>query len=81
MSDSAILDTQENEDAAFDLFEKALEAESNLDRWAALDYLRQANEQAPSNPEIAFKFAYHLDLVGEDEEALRLYEVAAGASP
>jgi DNA-directed RNA polymerase subunit alpha len=81
MSDSAILDTQENEDAAFDLFEKALEAENNLDRWTAIELLRQANEQSPSNPEIAFKLAYHLDLVGEDEEALRLYEVAAAASP
>ena len=48
MSDSAILDTQKNEEAALDLFEKALEAEANLDRWTAIEFLRQANEALPA---------------------------------
>lgn len=81
MSDSAILDTQENSEAANKLFAQALEAEAALDRWTAIELLQQAHDQAPHNPQIAFKLAYHLDLVGEEEESLRLYEVAASTSP
>ena len=44
------------------------------DRWAAIDHLEAAFDANPEDAEICFKLAYHLDLVGEEDEALHLYE-------
>ncbi|MEE2906233.1 MAG: DNA-directed RNA polymerase subunit alpha C-terminal domain-containing protein [Planctomycetota bacterium] len=45
--------------------------ESDGNRWAAIEALRSA---APTNDEAAFRLAFHLDLVGEESEAVSLYE-------
>ncbi len=67
---------QQVPDAAKKAFRQGLEAERKLDRWQAIEAFRGAREQAPEDPAVCFKLAYHLDLVGEEEEALRLYQQA-----
>lgn len=58
-------------------------AEKQSDRWAALAALNKARDAAPDDPTVCFRLAYHLDLVGEQDEALSLLEqaVAEGAAP
>ena len=53
--------------------EAALQHEANGDRPAAIDELRKAIQKG-DDPEYQFKLAYFLDLVGEEEEAVALYE-------
>lgn len=57
------------------------EAEARLDRWSAIREYEQAFESAPAHREICFRLAYHLDLVGEEDEALHLYEQACSGAP
>jgi len=59
---------------ARELFEQARQAEESLDRWQAIELYEQAFELSPEDEEICFRLAYNLDLVGEDQEALHLYE-------
>ncbi len=54
-------------------YRTALELEAAGDRPAAVDELRKAI-QWDNNPEHHFKLAYFLDLVGEEDEAVALYE-------
>lgn len=54
-------------------YEAALAAEANGQREAAIDELRQAMQRG-DNPEHQFKLAYLLDLVGEEDEAVAVYE-------
>ena len=54
-------------------YEAALAAEANGQRDAAIDELRQAMQRG-DNPEHQFKLAYLLDLVGEEDEAVAVYE-------
>ncbi len=54
----------------------ALEAESNGDRLGAIEAYEAAYAADPDNPETCFRLAYNLDLVGEEDEALHLYEQA-----
>jgi DNA-directed RNA polymerase subunit alpha len=49
-------------------------AEQAGDRWAAIAELKKAVSADPENPHVLFKLAYHLDLVGEEEEAIAAYE-------
>ncbi len=72
--------TQPNPAAAAALLAKARAAEAQLDRWTAIELLRQAFENNPGDPQICFRLAYNLDLVGEDEQALSLYEQACAGS-
>ncbi len=54
-------------------YEAALAAEADGQREAAIDELRQAMQRG-DNPEHQFKLAYLLDLVGEEDEAVAVYE-------
>ncbi|MCZ6612814.1 MAG: tetratricopeptide repeat protein [Planctomycetota bacterium] len=54
-------------------YQAALAAEANGQREAAIDELRQAMQRG-DNPEHQFKLAYLLDLVGEEDEAVAVYE-------
>ncbi|MCZ6446503.1 MAG: tetratricopeptide repeat protein [Planctomycetota bacterium] len=54
-------------------YQTALAAEANGQREAAIDELRQAMQRG-DNPEHQFKLAYLLDLVGEEDEAVAVYE-------
>ncbi len=54
-------------------YQAALAAEANGQRDAAIDELRQAMQRG-DNPEHQFKLAYLLDLVGEEDEAVAVYE-------
>ena len=54
-------------------YEAALEHEQNGFRVGAIEELRQAVAQG-SSPEHKFRLAYLLDLVGEEREAVSLYE-------
>lgn len=59
--------------AAESHYKAALEAEANADRPAAIDQLRKAVKMGDS-PNYEFKLAYFLDLVGEEDEAVSVYE-------
>lgn len=54
-------------------YQAALAAEANGQREVAIDELRQAMQRG-DNPEHQFKLAYLLDLVGEEDEAVAVYE-------
>lgn len=57
-------------------YEAGLEAEARLDRTAAIEAFRQATD-LHDDATYMFKLAYHLDLVGEESEALAIYEEVA----
>lgn len=65
-----------NLEIAEQLLSEAREAERAGDRWKAIELYEQAFEMDPDHEEICFHLAYHLDLVGEESEALHLYEQA-----
>ena len=52
------------------------QAIANGDRISAIKSFQAAYTVDPDNPEVCFKLAYELDLVGEEDEALHLYEQA-----
>lgn len=56
--------------------DQAQKAEENGDRRAAIEALEAAYAADPDNPNTCFRLAYMLDLVGEEEEAMHLYEQA-----
>lgn len=53
---------------------EAKKAEAAGERTLAMAELRKALAADPDHSEALFKLAYHLDLVGEEDEALALYE-------
>ncbi|MBC8309800.1 MAG: DNA-directed RNA polymerase subunit alpha [Planctomycetes bacterium] len=59
-------------------YEAAIEHEKNGFRIGAIEELRQAVAHG-TNPEHKFKLAYLLDLVGEESEAISLYEELTSA--
>ena len=62
--------------------EAAKEALENGNRVQAIEELRQASQLDENNERYLFKLAYVLDLVGEDEEAIAIYEeLANGEQP
>lgn len=65
-----------NLEIAEQLFSEGREAEEAGDRWKAIELYEQAFESDPDHEEICFRLAYLLDLVGEESEALHLYEQA-----
>jgi len=69
-------DESRNLEIAEQLLAEGREAEAAGDRWKAIELYEQAFEMDPDDEEICFHLAYHLDLVGEDSEALHLYEQA-----
>jgi DNA-directed RNA polymerase subunit alpha len=74
-------DESQNLQLALSELEASRKAEADGDRWAAIEHLEKAFENAPSHEEICFRLAYHLDLVGESDEALHLYEQACAEGP
>lgn len=60
-------------EAAREQFEKGDTLEAEGERVEAIEAYRKAN-QLESKPEYAFRLAYILDLVGEEDEAISLYE-------
>lgn len=52
----------------------ATTAEAEGDRELAIHELRQAVAADPGNNDLAFRLAFQLDLVGEEDEAVELYE-------
>lgn len=68
--------TEERQDTAEStrLLEAGRLAEKNGNRWEALEHYENAFEADPENPQVCFQLAYLLDLVGEEDEALHLYE-------
>ncbi|MEM1071919.1 MAG: DNA-directed RNA polymerase subunit alpha C-terminal domain-containing protein [Planctomycetota bacterium] len=52
----------------------ATAAQAAGDRQQAIEELRRAVAADPSSNDLAFRLAYALDLVGEEDEAIRLYE-------
>lgn len=52
-------------------------AETAGDRLAAIEAYEAAFAADPDSPETCFRLAYNLDLVGEEDEALHLYEQCA----
>ena len=62
-------------------YRAGLEEEANGDRPAAIEELRRAS-RLDRSPQYVFKLAYLLDLVGEEEEAVALYEqLCSSAQP
>jgi DNA-directed RNA polymerase subunit alpha len=58
-----------------------LEAEQQMNRWSAIENYEKAFQHAPEDDEVCFRLAYNLDLVGEDSEALHLYEQCCEHAP
>ncbi len=61
--------------------ETARLAEEQLDRWTAIVEYRKAFLHANNDENICFRLAYNLDLVGEEDEALSLYEQCCESGP
>ncbi len=75
-SKSVLLDDRDIRDTATaeKYLAAAQEAEKNGDRVSAIKSYEAAYTADPDHPEVCFRLAYHLDLVGEENEALHLYE-------
>lgn len=73
---TVILDDQEVRDteAAERHLEVGLKADQAGDRLAAIEAYEAAYSADPDHPAVCFHLAYSLDLVGEEDEALHLYE-------
>jgi len=67
--------------AAKKLFDQGRAAEEKGERLEAIAFYEQAFEAAPDDEAICFRLAYNLDLVGEEDEALHLYEQACADAP
>jgi DNA-directed RNA polymerase subunit alpha len=63
-------------DAARKHYSRGRDAETKLDRWTAIEAFRQALTLNPEDCDTCFRLGYNLDLVGEELEALSLYERA-----
>ena len=60
--------------AAAELIEQGWQRAADNDRWGAIESYRAAVAADPSNNEAVFRLAFQLDLVGEEDEAIALYE-------
>lgn len=79
LESTAVMENQEirDEATADKYFDAAVDAEKKGDRVGAIEALEAAFAADPDNPEICFRLAYLLDLVGEEDEAIHLYEQCA----
>lgn len=64
-------------DTASRYFQQGFDAEQQGNRLGAIDAYEAAFVADPDDPKICFRLAYNLDLVGEEDEALHLYEQCA----
>jgi DNA-directed RNA polymerase subunit alpha len=67
--------------AARERYKAGLEATASGDRDAAIAAFSDAWNLDDGNPEYGFKLAYHLDLAGEEDQALSLYEQLSTFNP
>lgn len=84
MSDMNVLDTHEIRDieTANKHLDAGKQAEIDGNRWKAIEEYEAAFMADPDSSEVCFRLAYLLDLVGEEDEALHLYEqVSQMSSP
>lgn len=54
---------------------------SQGDRWGAIEEYRKAVRADPNSDDALFRLAYELDLVGEEDEAISIYERLAQHTP
>lgn len=82
LESTAVMENQEirDEATADKYFDVAVDAEKQGDRVGAIEALEAAFAADPDNPNICFRLAYLLDLVGEEDEAIHLYEQCAQRS-
>jgi DNA-directed RNA polymerase subunit alpha len=82
-SSHAILDDAEIRDEATSkkYYDQAVKAEDAGDRYKAIEAYEAAYAADPDNANVCFRLAYNLDLVGEEDEALHLYEEAVRVQP
>ncbi|MEX2213914.1 MAG: DNA-directed RNA polymerase subunit alpha C-terminal domain-containing protein [Phycisphaeraceae bacterium] len=62
-------------------FDQALAAEKSGDREKAIELYEAAYAADPDNRDVCFRLAYNLDLVGEEDEAIHLYEETVRTQP
>lgn len=74
-------ETQRDAKAASRHYETAKKAEKDGQRETELAELRRAVAADPQNPNPMFELAYRLDLSGEEDEALSLYERVCERAP
>jgi DNA-directed RNA polymerase subunit alpha len=75
MSDATVeQDTYRDTETAAKYFKTGWEAEQNRDYPAAIEAYEAAYTADPDDPNICFRLAYNLDLQGEEDEAVHLYE-------
>ncbi len=60
-------------------FQKGFDAEQSGDTMAAIEAYEAAYTADPDDARVCFRLAYNLDLLGEEDEALHLYEEAGRA--
>jgi len=72
LSSHDVRDTQ----AARKYLDQAERANADGDREGAIEALEAAYTADPDNTDVCFRLAYQLDLVGEEDEAIHLYEQA-----
>ena len=63
------------------LYEQALKVLGNGDIETAIDRLEEALELDHENEDVMFKLAYLLDLRGDDQRAIEIYEILADRRP
>ncbi len=76
---TATMDKPDVTDAAIaqKYYEAGFKAEQEGNRLGAIEAYEAAYTADPDDPRVCFRLAYNLDLVGEEEEALHLYEECA----
>ena len=67
-------DTIRDTETASKYYQQGLEAEQRFDRYGAAEAYEAAYTTDPDDPAICFRLAYVLDLMGEEDQALHLYE-------
>ncbi len=75
------LDSSKDNTQARALYEAAVKAAAGGLIEEALDQLERAHELDPENEDVMFRLAFLLDLRGEDQRALELYETLADRRP
>jgi DNA-directed RNA polymerase subunit alpha len=80
-AESGLAETTRDIAQAKTLFADGLKALEKGDIEAAIDRLDEAHELDHENEEVMFKLAYLLDLRGNDERAIEIYEILADRRP
>ncbi|MEM1444542.1 MAG: DNA-directed RNA polymerase subunit alpha C-terminal domain-containing protein [Planctomycetota bacterium] len=73
MTDALAADLRDT-DTAKKFYDAGFEAEKSGDRLAAIEKYEAAYAADPEDANVCFRLAYNLDLVGEEDEAIHLYE-------